>query len=507
MGSGGHGRLWNASAWLVLLAVFAWNVYRACTLAITHDEALTYRWYVRGGPPAILSPRCYDANNHVLHSLLAWGGVRLFGPSELSLRLVSLLGGLLYLVMARRLCLLLCGPTLLSLLGFLLLALNPFVLDYLAAARGYSLGLGLSLAAWYHLCRYRLACLEQGQAGPPRPWLNRAGAEMGLAVAANLVYAVPNAALALAFLSLSLWERRHDLWAEARRLGRSFVAPGLAAVCPLAVVLCGARGDKFYFGADSLNALADSLLRPSFFPVPDRGGLGLAWATPARTLPVLKVLLLVLAAVTLAVLARVLRRAARQGRPPADPWANLCVLLGGGAALTCGLLVLNHHALGVKYPQGRTGLYLVPLAAFCLLLVLEGLRRKRAAARWTTAPVAAALALGAAHFLTQQHGGYLYEWWYDAGSRRVFDRLVQCSAGRERPVAVGSCPLFEPSLTFYQDLRRLGSLTRFGRAADQGRHELYLLQSPKDARIRQERLQVLYEDPVSHAVLAAPRSG
>jgi hypothetical protein len=499
----GRARLWHVLTGFILLGVFAWNVYRAATLAITHDEALTYRWYVRAGPRAILSPRRYDANNHVLHSLLAWTGVRLFGPSEFALRLVSLLGGLLYLVMARRLCSLLCGATALALLGFLLLALNPFVLDYLVAARGYGLGLGLSLAAWYHLCRYRLARLRDGDAEPPRAWLNFAGVEMGLAVAANLVYAVPNAALALTFLALNLWERRHGLRAEARRLGRSFVAPGLAAVCPLAVVLCGARGGMFYFGADSLGALVDSLLRPSFFPVPDQGGLGLPWATPARLLPALKVLALVLAAVTLAVLSRQFARAARQGKLPAEPWAHLCLLLGGGAALTCGLLVLNHHALGVKYPQGRTGLYLVPLATFCLLLVLEGLRRK-GTARWLTAPVTAALAVAVAHFLTQQHGGYLYEWWYDAGSRRVFDRLLQYSAGRARAVDVGSCPLFEPSLNYYQDLRRVGGLTRFDRAGDQGRHELYLLQSPQDVRIRQKHLQVLYEDPVSHAVLAAP---
>src|SRR5262249_18328303 len=133
--------LWRGVTPLALLAVFAWNVYRARAPPVTCDEAPTYPWDLRPGPPTIPSGRRLEPNNHILHTLLVWADVQLFGLSQLSLRLVSLAGGLVYLVAARRLCLLLCGPRALALLGFLLLTLNPLVLDFLVAARGYGLGL------------------------------------------------------------------------------------------------------------------------------------------------------------------------------------------------------------------------------------------------------------------------------------------------------------------------------------------------------------------------------
>jgi hypothetical protein len=493
--------------WLVVVAVFGWNVYRAAALAITHDEALTYCCFVRLGPGTILSPKYYDANNHVLHTLLAWGSVRLFGLSEFALRLVSLLGGLLYLVMARRLCRLLCGPGALALLGLLLLALNPFVLDYLVAARGYGLGLGLSLLAWYQLCRYRLDSAGDGQPGADRARIKWAGVAMGLAVCANLVYLVPNAAIAFTFVALSLWEGRRSLRAQARLIARALVVPGLLTVSPLAVVMCRARAGDFYYGADWLSPCADSLLTPSFFPVPDREWFGVGWTNPGQVLAGLKVVLLVLAAVALAVLAATAYRGLRRGTLRTDRWASLFALLGGGAALTGGLLILNHYALGVKYPQGRTGLFLVPLATLSLLQLIQGGRQHFAAVRWAAVPVGAALALAAGHFLSQQHGEFLYEWHYDAGSRRVFDQLLRCTANRTGPVPIGHLWLFGPSLNFYLVMQRVDRFGPFVRQEIPDGQDYYILQTPRDARIRRNRLRILYEDPVSHAVLAVRPRG
>src|SRR5262249_50185592 len=74
-----------------------------------------------------------------------------------------------------------------------------------------------------------------------------------------------------------------------------------------------------------------------------------------QALPGLKAAWLALAGVTLAVLVAVLCRAVRRSAPRPGSWAGPFLLLGGGSLLTGGLLILLHHALGVKYPQGRTG--------------------------------------------------------------------------------------------------------------------------------------------------------
>lgn len=106
-----------------MLAVFSVNVHRA--------------WSKLIGP--------YDASNHVLYSILAKTCITLFGLTEFTLRIPSLLGGLLYLVVVFHLSRRLLGEGWLRLLAVALLCLNPHLTDFMSAARGY--GLALAVAA------------------------------------------------------------------------------------------------------------------------------------------------------------------------------------------------------------------------------------------------------------------------------------------------------------------------------------------------------------------------
>src|SRR3990172_7509478 len=96
-----HSRLGCAIGVSLVVFLCGWNLYRAHTQSIVFDEGLTYIRHVAKGPLHILSS--YDANNHILNSLLAWISVSAFGLSELALRLPVLLGGALYLASALRL--------------------------------------------------------------------------------------------------------------------------------------------------------------------------------------------------------------------------------------------------------------------------------------------------------------------------------------------------------------------------------------------------------------------
>src|SRR5215211_593620 len=78
----------------LLAGLFVANVYRAATQSLTIDEAFTYQLYLAKNLRAILTD--YDANNHVLFTLLAKISVSLFGTSEFAIRLPTLLGGLVY---------------------------------------------------------------------------------------------------------------------------------------------------------------------------------------------------------------------------------------------------------------------------------------------------------------------------------------------------------------------------------------------------------------------------
>ncbi len=130
----------------VSLLVFAYVATRAAKLCITIDEAATYNSHVTGGWLDIILFRTdgLPDNNHLLHTLLCKASVMLFGLSELTLRIPSLLGCLFYLL-GVNLCLrrIVSGWRIVP--GFLAVGMNPYVLDYLGLARGYGLGLGFTM--------------------------------------------------------------------------------------------------------------------------------------------------------------------------------------------------------------------------------------------------------------------------------------------------------------------------------------------------------------------------
>src|SRR5260370_740369 len=107
---------------LLLIALFAINVYRAATQSVSIDEAFTYNVFLAGPVEDLLTK--YDANHHILNSLLSKISIGALGLSEITLRLPSLLGGLLYLITSFWLCRRLFGqgwalPASLSLLTLL----------------------------------------------------------------------------------------------------------------------------------------------------------------------------------------------------------------------------------------------------------------------------------------------------------------------------------------------------------------------------------------------------
>src|SRR5690348_15294868 len=71
----------SRAAVILLVALFAVNVYRAATQSITADEAVTFVRWVRP-PLRDLIPQPYDPNNHVLNSVLVKRSVGLFRLSE-----------------------------------------------------------------------------------------------------------------------------------------------------------------------------------------------------------------------------------------------------------------------------------------------------------------------------------------------------------------------------------------------------------------------------------------
>lgn len=110
------------------------------------DEALTFNRFVKGPWSSIYGD--YDANNHILYSILAKLSVGVFGLSELTLRLPSVLAGF-FLILGMFWLLQLVRYRTIRWIALLAISLHPLLMDFSVAARGYSLSLALFVWAVY----------------------------------------------------------------------------------------------------------------------------------------------------------------------------------------------------------------------------------------------------------------------------------------------------------------------------------------------------------------------
>ena len=161
---------------------------------MTAGEALNYTGFI--GPPWTEALGHFDANNHVLNTLLVRISTSRFHLTELSLRLPSLLAGVFYLWAVFRMARRRFGDGMMFLFVTALLTLNPVIVDAMSEARGY----GMALACWMWALELILESVESFSAQK----LNLAGLCLGLSVAASLAFAAPAAALLAVYL---FWSR------------------------------------------------------------------------------------------------------------------------------------------------------------------------------------------------------------------------------------------------------------------------------------------------------------
>jgi hypothetical protein len=121
----------------VLLGVIALAIRLAhVRQTMRHDEAYTFLHYALAPLPVALSDYTYP-NNHLFHTLLVWISTRLFGGSEVAIRLPAFVFGMLVVPATYRLALRFADRGG-SLLAMALAAVWPALILYSANARGYS---------------------------------------------------------------------------------------------------------------------------------------------------------------------------------------------------------------------------------------------------------------------------------------------------------------------------------------------------------------------------------
>ena len=382
----------------------AWAIARAAIQSITIDEANTYVSFVSRHLYL-----WYAANNHILNSTLMYGFTKAFGVSQFIVRLPALIGAALYISATYRLCLLLRASLLVRLTLFVCLVFNPFIFDYLVAARGYSLALGFLMWAMVYSVEEGLtvaACAVSSVCA-------------GMSVNANFSFAFVNLAAMTAIL-LCAWYRRPDNWF---RLLAACVLPGAATIAIVSgYALLHRHPGELIYGAASLSETFGSILEASLFQSP---------------LDVLAPLVFPLVAVT--GLAWLLCSAARI--PPMG-WAAAAIL-----AVT---LVIHWTALrlfGLPLPKDRTAIYLFPI--FMIVAgVLATIPPTSKLARYLRGSFVGALAFMAIYFLSCLRLTYFKEWYWDADVQKTY-AILSCLNREHNVTHVVSSWSYSPSLRFY----------------------------------------------------------
>jgi hypothetical protein len=486
--------------WLVCL-------YRAITQSIVHDEALTYGLYIHAPYSQIF--QLFSANHHFLNTLLMKLSVSIFGVSEWSMRLPALAGAALYFAVVYRISVREIRGSAASLVAVAMLTLNPFILDFMVAARGYGMALGL----WMWALAILLAYVRKPGAGATRELL-QAGVALSLSIMANLVFVVPALALtAVAWAMLKAArptsppelespqvskkqkkkKRKRPALSEHERALQAFwrwmVIPALAGCAAFFLVapLAKAAPGDFYAGAGTLAESLRSLY-----------GVSLAHGGPLRQAALSPVLrdtvtfglapLILLGGLAVGVLRR-----------------NIMLVLACWTAVACGvLLLLLHVAVNLRYPLDRTGIYFMPLVGLALAGLIEEINGD-ALAKGSGALAVAISILLIVQFLLEFDTRKFAVWEYDADTHTILAELAKVVPDkRTGSVRIANSWQLEPSLNFYARKDNLDWLQAITRAPVGPGADYYVLMNADRGVADSMHLRTIYTGRNAGTILAAP---
>jgi hypothetical protein len=404
------------AGFLILAAIFAifWAILRARVQSLTIDEADTYLFFTSRELRWVWWP---DSNNHVLNSVLMWLTIHVFGTSSSSVRAPALSGAILYIITCYLLCRYITNRFALQLSLFICLTYNPFVFDYLVAARGYSLALAFLIAA---------IAIPVSHAVDRGPSLGMscalASLALGLSFTANFSFAFVDAA---AFLGILAWavtlSRTREPQPVFRILGFC-VLPGLLVT----LLICGYplahwKSGNLWYGSQSLSEMTKSLVEPSLYQLDPRFWNPSLYRAIGHLKPWLVPLLGILS------LCQVLvtrldgawlqdARTRKMGR--------FAAALVGIAAFSLLLHWLAFHFVKLPLPRARTGIYLVPLVTLAGG-VIAAVPARSLASQWFGRGLTVVFVCLACYFLLCLRLTYFEEWKWDADVKDVYPVLAR----------------------------------------------------------------------------------
>ncbi|SRR5579884_1625337 len=460
------------------LFAFAWAIARACVQSITIDEADTYLLFVGRFEPF----HWYAAaNNHVLNSALMRLFTSVFGLSHLTVRAPALVGAAIYIAAAWYLCHLIATSTAEQNLAlewplFVCLVYNPFVFDYLVAARGYG------LASAFLICALAAAAWWRGRGGSPVRACALCSASVALSFAANFSFAFADLCVLAAAASWILYRERR--WYA--RIAAAAILPGavVTALLTLSTLLKWPKG-QLTEGASSLRLTISSIIDSSLYRLNPEVASPLVLAALQRIRPLLFPALAVL----------VVWHAAALLHKRREDWvAEFSLVAAAAAAGAFAIHAATFWAFHLLLPFNRTALFFVPLGTLA------------AGSLASVRPARSLMVLFwvfTVYFLACLRLSYFHEWQWGQDVRSVYPVLAYYNHTYcvDR---MSSNWLYAAQLNFY---RRLSGHETFREFSPESAYApdsaVYVLNSAFDQEfLDAQRLQVVYRGATTPIVVA-----
>ncbi len=475
---------------LILTIAAAVAIYlviaRACLQSVTIDEADSYLLFAYPSWPFHWYP---SSGNHVLNSILMRFITAVFGISEITVRFPAILGAILYIASAYYLSASLATRKLLQLAIFVCLVYNPFVLDYLVAARGYSLAVGCLTAALALITKMVLA----GEV--TRNKCAAVSVFLALSFAANFSFAIADACVLLLFF---LWAARRE---KIHPLAISCFVPGFAVAFVLAgsVVWNWPKG-QLYFGSQHLSEMWAGLRDTTFDNLNPNVLNPLLFSWLSYLQPVLPYL----AAIAFFGLLITVEVRRWRSRPRfKDELLTLMRLFAGMAILTVFLHWAALRTFHLLLPKDRTALFLVPFLTLALGAALAICCRSKERDHFRTAGMGVML-LTAIYFIGCLRLGPFKEWKFDADTKHVYwildDLQRRCGAA-----TFATNWRYNSILNFYRTAYGNHSLPEFNPSLNTfpAGKDVYVMFFPDTQELmKKEGVQVVYHDDQTDVAVA-----
>jgi hypothetical protein len=329
--------------WVLFLILFPYLILRSIYTPILHDEIATFYYYIQTGiyfPPEAH----WDANNHILNSMLSNWSFQIFGSEPWALRLPNVLSYPFFYWFSWKLVNSIKHQGI-KWTSFLALVMCHYMFEYFGETRGYGISMAFMIMGYYFSQCY-FKSLKFG-------WSLVAMFSLFLAFAANLTI-IYNYLMVLTWLCAAILIQAKNMKTRILEVSFLFLFSGIIAV-PLVQFSFDLkeRGALYYGGKSSfieytLSTLSDLILGSKHPLV-----IGL--------IIFLSVLIFILT------LKNLYENRTRLLRVLLEEKLFYALLLFGSLAA----IFATRYLLDVNFPEDRTALYLYPLMILSLAWTLD----------------------------------------------------------------------------------------------------------------------------------------